>query len=439
MLCRKHCALVSLMVFASAVAAAPKADVVLEWNDIMVTTLAGQPPADETRVAAIAQLAVFEAVNTATGHYRPYLGKIDTARSVSPEAAAVAAAHTVLREYVPARASELDAARAKSLASIADGPSKDDGIAVGEAAAAAMIELRAEDGSSPPQFYKPASTKPGAWQMTPTCTDQGGVALHLRDVTPFGIKNDRRFRAPPPPRLTSRRYTASYNEVKRLGGKDSSARPQDRADVALFYAAVLALRTWNPVARQVASAQGRSITENARALALLNMAMSDALVAVFATKYRTPFWRPETAIRAGDSDGNHATRADPDFAPFIDTPCHPSYLSAHAGAAHAALAVLERIYGCEEHSIVLASPAVPNVVLDYRRFAEIAADIDDARIFGGIHFRFDQEGGAHQGRRVGEYVYRHNLQPLYGGASASEFRKGGRCDRRKVGRGAKAR
>lgn len=427
MLYRKSPALVLLIVFAVTSSAAPKADVVLEWNEIMVTALADDPPIDETRVAAITQVAVFEAVNATTGYYHPYLGKIDTARGASVEAAAVAAAHAVLREYLPQRATELDAARAKWLASVIDGPSKENGIAVGTAAAAAMLAHRAEDGSAPPQFYKPVSTEPGAWQMTPNCTEQGGVGLHLRNVTPFAIKSSKQFRAPPPPRLRSQEYANAYNEVKRVGGKHSSARPQDRADVARFYAAVRNIQTWNPVARQVAIAQGRSIAENARAMALLNMAMSDALVTVFATKYDARFWRPETAIRTGDSDGNHATRRDPEFAPFVGTPCHPSYASAHASSGYAARTVLERVYGCEKQSITLASPVLPDVVLNYRQFNEITSDLDDARVFGGIHFRFDQEEGARLGRRIGKYVHRHSLRPLYD-THAGEFRSG-RCER----------
>jgi hypothetical protein len=176
----------------------------------------------------------------------------------------------------------------------------------------------------------------------------------------------------------------------------------------------LNLRTWNPVARQIAIAQGRSLAENARAFALLNMAMSDAFISVFDTKYHAPFWRPETAIRAGDADGNVSTRGDPNFAPFVVTPCHPSYASAHASTGYAARAILERVYGRKSHFIVLSSPAVPDVMLEYRRLSQITSDIDDARVYGGIHFRFDQDAGARQGCSVGKYVHRHNLRPAYG-------------------------
>jgi hypothetical protein len=408
-----------LFIFLAAVSATAKPDAVLDWNDIMLTTLEGQTPANETRLAAITQLAVFEAVNAVTGRYEPYIENIRAPHSASAEAAAVASAHRVLRTYVPARATELDAARAKSLAAIADGKSREEGIVVGEEAAKAMIAARENDGSSPEEFYKPdpADLDPGEWDLTPGCSSNGGVARQWGRVTPFGLRSVRPFRADPPPSLKSWRYAAAYHEVKRVGGKDSAARPQDRADVARFYAAVLAIRTWNPVARQVAIAKGRSLSQNARALALLNMALSDALVAVFDTKYAMPFWRPETAIRAGDDDGNRATRGDPNFVPFITTPCHPSYASAHASAAYAAREILERVYGRGPHLILLSSPAVPDVTLEYRKFREITTDIDDARIYGGIHFRFDHDAGQRMGRAVGEYIHRHDLRPKYGKGS----------------------
>lgn len=391
--------------------AAGNADAVLEWNAIMLDALVGQSATNETRLAAITQLAVFEAVNAIKRDYRPYLGTIKAKPGASADAAAIAAAHAVLRNYVPTRGDELDAARGHSLQAIPDGAAKDAGIAVGMAAAKAMIEARKNDGAEPVQFHMPRSSEPGEWQLTQGCPSQGGVFANWGNVKPFGIRDVRQFRLNPPPDLRSERYTAAFNEVKKVGGVDSEARPQDRADVARFYAAVLAIRTWNPAATQVALQQAQSLSENARALALLNSALNDALVAVFDTKYRYPFWRPATAIPAGDEDGNRETRGDPSFVPFIPTPCHPSYASAHASAAYAARAVLERIYGKRGHRIVLSSTAVPGITLEYSSFHEITADIDDARVYGGIHFPFDQEAGARQGRRVGKYTYAHNLRP----------------------------
>jgi hypothetical protein len=390
------------------------ADVVLDWNAITVATVAGQNPFVESRIAAITHLAVFEAVNAVTGRYRPYLGTITAPPGASPEAAAITAAHGALIHYLPAAAANLDAARAASLAAIPDGQAKEDGIALGEAAAAAMINERANDGSSPPLFYLPTSTARGDWQLTPSCPPQGGVLFHVRDVTPLGIRSGDQFRADPPPSLRSREYTRAYREVKRVGAANSTHRPPDRANVARFYAAVNPVGTWNPAVRQVSVARGLSLTANARAFALVNMALVDASVAVFDTKYFEPFWRPETAIRAGDADGNPFTDGDPGFLPFLTVPCHPSYPSGHGTLSNAARTVAERLFGSHGHSITLSTPAVPGVVLQYRSFKAIADDIADARVFGGIHFRFDQEAGARQGRRVGAYVHRHNLRRAHG-------------------------
>lgn len=385
------------------------ADVVLDWNAIMQTTVSAQPPFPQARFAAITQLAVFEAVNVITGDYKPYLGSITASAGVSAEAAAIAAAHTVLRNYFPGNAASLDAARASSLAMIADSPAKNDGIAAGEAAAMAMIAARANDASGTPEFYLPSSSNPGDWQRTPGCPAAGGVFLHWRNLTPFGIRSADQFRLDAPPLLTSARYARDYNEVKEVGGVNSTERPQNRADVARFYAAVPPVAVWNPVARQLGVAQRKSLSENARALALLNMAMSDAAVATFDTKYHYNFWRPETAIRIGDTDANPRTDPDPSFTPYIATPCFPGYPSAHATLSNAAREVLERIYGGRPDSLNLSNPNVPGLTLKYKTFKEITEDVDDARVYGGIHFRFEQEAGADQGRRVGQYVYKHNL------------------------------
>ena len=152
------------------------------------------------------------------------------------------------------------------------------------------------------------------------------------------------------------------------------------------------------------------MSESARALALVNMAISDAQATVFETKYHYRFWRPETAIRAGDQDGNLLTRGDPDFMPFVVTPCFPSYGSAHGSSSGAAREVLERVFGARHHFITLSNPAVAGVVLQYSSFRQITQDVDDARVYGGIHFRFDQEAGGKLGQQVGAYVQRHALQ-----------------------------
>ena len=404
------------LLFGSAVAGA---DVVLDWNVIAVNTAIanGQSPFAQARYAAITQLAVFEAVNSITGDYQPYLGTIVAPRGASAEAAAIEAAYRVLVTYFPGSAPTLDPARANSLALIPDGQAKDDGIATGDAAAVAMVLLRAHDGSAPAQFKIPGSPVPGEWQATPSCPVVNGIAVgtffHWQNVTPFGVPNAKAYLLDPPPALTSNKYAKAYNEVMTVGSLTSTERPPDRADVVHFFQVSSPTLALNEAARQVASAQWHTLSENARALALVNMAASDSLVASFFNKYHYNFWRPETAIRAGDTDGNPKTEADPSFLPFIPTPCFPSYPSNHASATYGGAEVLRRLYGEGGHSITLSNPAVPTIILQYTTFKQITDDVDDARVYGGIHFRTDQDAGGRLGRAIGTSIYQNKLRPVH--------------------------
>ncbi len=396
-----------------------KADVVLDWNVIAVNTAVtnGQNPYAQARYAAIVQLAVFESVNAITGEYHPYLGTIVAPAGACPEAAAIQAAYRVLSTYFPASASTLDAERTSSLASIPDNQAKSDGIATGDAAALAMIALRANDGSSPAQFKIPGPPVPGEWQATASCPIVNGIAsgtgLHWQNVTPFGIHKASDFLLDPPPALASRAYAKTYNEVMTVGSTDSTERPQDRANVALFYAASSPTQVFNQAVQQVAQERWHSLTENARALAVMNMATNDSLVASFFNKYHYNFWRPETAIHAGDTDGNPKTDPDTSYAPFITTPCFPSYPSNHGSAANGTAEVLKRIYGEGGHFMTLSNPAVPNIVLHYTNFDQITDDISDARVYGGIHYRTDQAAGERLGKAIGNAVYKNNLRRMH--------------------------
>jgi hypothetical protein len=183
--------------------------------------------------------------------------------------------------------------------------------------------------------------------------------------------------------------------------------------VARFFVPSSPSFVFNLTARQIAVAQGRSLPENARALALLNMATNDSFVVSFATKYYYLLWRPETAIFHGDSDGNSKTDPDITYKPYVITPCFPSYPSNHASGSNSAAEILRRLYGAGGHAITLANPAVPGVILHYTTFKQITDDVDDARVYGGIHFRFDQDAGGRLGREIATYVYKHNLRPVH--------------------------
>ena len=384
-----------------------RADVISDWNALAVGVTAGNP-FTQARFMAITQLAVFEAVNAVTGEYEPYLGTIPEAPGASVEAAAITAAYGVLKEYFPGNAL-LDGARLTALAAIPDGAAKNLGMMTGVAAAAALIAHRADDNAAAPPagVYVPGAPELGTWQLTQNCT--AGVFLNWRTVTPFGIEAAAAFLLEPPPALGSGRYAKDYQEVQAVGAQGAD-RPQDRTNVARFYAAASPAFVLNSAARQMAAAQGRSLPHSARALALLNMAISDSLVASFFNKYHHGFWRPETAILAGGLDGNHQTDGDT-FVPLISTPCFPSYPSNHASGSYGGAEILEQIYGKGHHAITLTlTVGGAPMTLSYTGLRQITADVDDARVFGGIHFRFDQEAGARLGRAVAHRVYQDNLR-----------------------------
>ena len=382
--------------------------VVLEWNEIAINAiLPNGPPFTAARFMTIVQLAVFEAVNSISGKYQPYLGTVSAPAGASQEAAAIIAAHNTLVAYFPGQAAALNIRRDNSLAAIPDGQSKADGIAVGAAASAAMIANRTNDGSAPPLVYMPTTADPYEWQLTPGCT--GGVFKHWPNLRPFAIETSSQFRAEPPPTLGSGVYAQDYNEVQTYGDLNSPDRPQDRTDVAKLYAVGPGHWTWNYALLQIAGTRNDDITDTARTMAVMNMAINDAYISGFESKYFYKTWRPVTAIPRGDEDGNKWT-APGLFTPLISTPCFPGYPSNHGTGSGAARTVLERAYGRFNHSIDVFHPLAPTIVLHYSDLKVITDDVADARVYGGIHFRFDQDAGERQGHNVGQYVD-NNLLP----------------------------
>jgi hypothetical protein len=228
-------------------------------------------------------------------------------------------------------------------------------------------------------------------------------------MTPFGIARPDQFRPRPPPALTSNRYARDYNEVKDVGDvmSDIDARTQDRINVVRFTAMTSPTQIWNSIAIQLSEAEKLSLAENARLFALLNMAIADAAIAVFEAKFVYNLWRPVTAIRAGDLDGNPRTEPDPAFNTFITTPPYPDYPSGAGGLGNAGRSLLERMFGRGRHPITLSNPALPGVTLQYTKLRHITDDTADARIYGGIHFRFAQEASEVLGERVAGYVLRN--------------------------------
>jgi len=394
-------------------------DLVLRWNQIAAQTATATNPFNQARVGAIVQLAVFEAVNAVTKDYEPYLNPPTVAPpGTSAEAAAIIAAHNVLVTFFPAASAALDAARDLDLAAIPNGSAKTNGVAVGAAAANAMIALRAADGSSPLTTIIPTSTNAGDYQLTTGCA--AAIFYNWQNVTPFGIADISDFLLDPPPSLESNRVAKDYFEVNLVGTATSTARPLDRTEVVRLYAATSPSFALSAATRQISPAKRTSLSGNARALALLQMGINDALIASYMNKYHYNRWRPETGIRNGASDGNDKTDGNPGFTTFIPTPCFPSYPSNHASGTNGGLEVMRRLFGAAGFDITISNnvPALgslPATVITkhYTQLNEIADDVDDARVYGGIHWRYDQDAGNVLGRAVATEIVKTRLRPVH--------------------------
>jgi hypothetical protein len=401
---------VLFVVATSAPTSAGAADVVLEWNEIAQRTVASANPLIQSRNMAIVQAAVADAVATVLGEHEPFAARQPAASGASAPAAAVAAAHAALVALHSTAASALEAAYAASLAAIPDGAAKTEGIRVGQAAAAAVLEMRAADGWNASVSYK-AANLPGRWTPTPPAM-AAPLAPHWARMKPFVLERADQFRATPPPAHDSEAYARDLREVLERGGAASTKRSAEMANAARFWI-VSAMQTWNPAARQVSAAKRLTLAQNARLLALLNVAMADALIGCWDSKYAYDTWRPLTVIRVGVS----GVGPDSGWTPLIATPPFPAYPSGHACAAGAALVVLERSLGPSGHAIALTSATAPGVTFTYDSFKAIAEQVDEARVCGGIHVRHDQTAGAELGRRVGDYVCRTALRPRNGKAT----------------------
>ncbi|MBI3476514.1 MAG: vanadium-dependent haloperoxidase [Acidobacteria bacterium] len=390
-----------------------RADTVLDWNITALNTTAAaafNPPV-ESRNLAMVHAGMFDAVNSITDEFLPYAVKLSAPKGASPDAAAAAAAHFALLKLYPDQQVALDTAFAASLALIPDGPAKTDGIAVGEAVAAQILAKRATDGAEEAIVapYTPGS-QPGDWNPTPP---QFRAALDpgWGTVQPFFLRKGSQFRPDPPPSLRGPRYTHDFNEIKDIGSATSATRTQDQTDLARFWVST-APQIWNPAARQVAAAHGLTLSQNARAFALLNLTGADAFIASWDAKFAYSQWRPVTAIRAADSDGNPNTVADPEWTPLLGTPPFPDYIAGHTTYAGAAEEVLEHVFGRRPGVVMkLASATAPGVIETYTTFEDIADGVVDARVFGGIHWRTSTLRGKRVGEEVGAFAVRHFLKP----------------------------
>ena len=413
-----------LLLIAALLAASPlpvsaaTPDPVLEWIGVMNTTVltAGTAPNVTSRVVALVSASVFDAVNGIDPRYRPLLVKPDAAHGASQRAAAIQAAYVMLLHVYPLQSGTLATQRNASLAALAlteKAQSIDAGVAWGQIVADAIWTSRLTDGFTPPPppFLGVLGIvgTPGAvgfWRPTPPA-NASGATPQIATMTPWVLTRPSQFRLPPPLALNSAQYAADLNEVKVMGTLSGSMRTPDQSELALFWALNTPL-AWDRIAAQISAARGLTLAQNAHLFALLNVTLSEALIACWDSKYRYVSWRPITAIRAGLTPAD----ADPLWEPWLDsltgTPAHPEYPSAHSSMSGAAAFLLAATFG-ENTAFSVTSEIRPGT-RSFSSFSDAIAEIVDARVFGGIHFRTSCLRANTLGSAVADYVSRHAMR-----------------------------
>jgi PAP2 superfamily len=382
---------------------------VTDWSTIATESIVGVAkkfPGIAPVFASIVQGAIYDAVIAIEGGYAPYATDIQAPENSSLEAATAAAGHDALVGLFPDQEPDLDAIYAAYVAGIPDGEAKDNGIIVGQQAAAGILELRAGDRRDDVLPWVQPPTGPGVYEPTGPPPPLG---LNLGFITPFTLRSASQFRPEGPDPLDSKAYARDFNEVKELGRVDSQSRTPEQTEVARFWTD-FPLRQWGRAMNALAIAQGLSIGQTARMIAMADMASADGLIACFDAKYLYLFWRPVHAIPRADTDGNPATERDLSWTPLVATPNHPEYPSAH-GCGSASLAqALARFFGTQEVSFSVDS-SVTHTTHYYQRFRDVVPEIANARVWGGIHFRHATEDGSKIGRKVGNWMSDHFFLP----------------------------
>jgi hypothetical protein len=388
---------------------------VLEWNRVLLSIVntPGAQPANvqPTRNFAILHAAIYDAVNSIDRSHEPYLISVRAPRSASESAAADAAAHTALVGLYPAQQSALDADYSAELAQVPDGPAKDKGTRLGELVARDLLAIRANDGSgvTPPPFI--AGTNPGDYRSTPP-NFPTPVFTTWGQVAPFVLERGDQFRPAPPPALTSDAYAAAINEVQSLGSAAGTSRTPEQTEIGKFWNPPIQ-NFWNQIAQNVALAHHSDLPTTARLFAALNLSVADSAIGFYDAKYTYRLWRPVTAIRLADSDGNPLTVADPSWLPLsVNTAADPSYPGAHSTISAAAAVVLASVYG-NNQPFSVTSPALPGVTRSFTSFTAAAEEAGLSRIYAGQHVRFDHDAGLELGHEVAGFALSNALLPAH--------------------------
>ena len=389
------------------ITSAVRADIVTDWNikTLEITRASQTPPSAQARTLALVHVAMSDAVNSVKGRFTRYTTTVGAMPGASAEAAAASAARKILTELFDKQKPNIEEAYAASIKSIPEGESKSQGVMLGENVALALLTERATDGTAMPDTYRPI-TSPGVWVPTaPPVTEQYARAK------PWVIKSADQFRPGPPPALSSALYARDYNETKSLGGAKSSARTAEQTALVQFWPTPSLSLGWQAAARQLASARELPLDECARFFALLSMASANSFIADWDAKFTYNLWRPVTAIRNGDQDGNDATERDAAWSPMATTPMHPEYPSQAAISAGVAMGVMEAVFGPNPTlPITIADPADAKQTRTLR-LAQMAEEHNDVRVWGGIHFRNSLVVATEMGRKIAAYMVENAITP----------------------------
>jgi PAP2 superfamily len=397
------------------------ADVITDWNRTMVQTLEidKTPPPPSARVAAIVQSSVFDAVNGIARRYTPVHVPPVGPRDASQAAAAAGAAHETLAQLFPAPGQQalLDQQLADTVAQLStsdDSRSIAEGLAWGKTVADQILAWRASDGfSMAPGPYTPSGLI-GQWAPTPPLFQTSPLFMQFATMTPFAIASPAQFLPGPPPSLTSARYARDFNEVEILGSASSTLRTPEQGQTATFWQSDTPAAIWNRVADDLDQQGSRSLLHSARVLALMNLALADTTIAIWNAKNTYDRWRPVTAIAEATLDGNPFTTPVADWTPLLATPPFQEYPAAHPGVSNAAASVLASFYGeCTSFTVTSAAPSMTGVVRSFTSFPAAVEQVQDARVWGGIHFRFSTQTGARMGAEVAHNVTWTHLLPIH--------------------------
>jgi hypothetical protein len=390
-------------------------DAVIHWNNIALDLIRAEhtPPPMAARYLAMLHIAIADAVNTIYQTHRSYRVSLRATEPIDPDATVAAAAHRLLIDFYPRQSRWIDRARDLALLTVRPGTARSRGLTLGKYVAERTLAWRRSDGSNLKREYR-ATAGVGNWQPTLPRHDPP-LYPHWGEVVPFGIRDPRKFRPSPPPPLAGAEYTEVFNEVKSLGGLNSTTRTADQSIIAWFWEGGAGTCTppgqWNLIAQEVALERGNSLPENARLFALLNIALADAGIACWDCKFRFCYWRPITAIRSADRTSNLDTKADARWLPLLHTPPFPSYTSGHSTFSGAGAAILAKFFGTDEVKFGITSDSIPGTVRSYSSFWEAALEAGRSRIYGGIHYECDNRAGLAVGKAVAEEVFRTRLLP----------------------------